>query len=51
MSINPTKDKSSHTPPHRPPPPMRIVTKGWWTLEEQEAQIKELEKEDPDERK
>ncbi len=36
---------------HRRPPPMRVVTKGWWTLEEREADIKELEKESRDERK
>jgi hypothetical protein len=35
---------------HRRPPPMRVVTKGWWTLEEKEADIEELEKEDRDER-
>ena len=37
--------------PHRRPPPMRVVTKGWWTLEEREADVEELEKQDRDERK
>ena len=37
--------------PHRRPPPMRVVTKGWWTLEEKETDIKELEKEGRRERK
>lgn len=32
----------------RRPPPMRVVTKGWWKLEETEADIEELEKEDRD---
>jgi hypothetical protein len=46
-----TKTKSVREPPHRAPPPMRVVTKGWWTLEEREANIKEFEKEERDERK
>jgi hypothetical protein len=33
------------SPPHRRPPPMRVVTKGWWTLEEKPADIEELETE------
>ena len=32
------------SPLYRPPPPMRVVTKGWWTLVEKQADIKELEK-------
>lgn len=32
--------------PYRKPPPMRVVTKGWWTLTEGEADIEELRKED-----
>lgn len=31
------------SPPHRRPPPMRVVTKGWWTLDERQADIEELE--------
>jgi hypothetical protein len=39
------------TPLHRSPPPMRVVTKGWWTVEERQTHIEELEKEVRDERK
>jgi hypothetical protein len=28
------------------PPPMRVVTKGWWVLREEEATVEELEKAD-----
>jgi hypothetical protein len=35
----------------RRPPPMRAVTKGWWKLEEQEIDIRQLEKEDRDNQK
>ena len=30
----------------RRPPPMRVVTKGWLTIEEGQADIEELERED-----
>jgi hypothetical protein len=33
----------------RQPPPMRVVTKGWWTLEERQADSAELEKADRNE--
>lgn len=29
-----------------PVPPMRIVTKGWWTLREDQAKVEDLEKAD-----
>ncbi len=44
--------KTTEGPPglrHRRPPPMRIVTKGWWTLEERQAESTELEQADSDE--
>ncbi len=30
----------------RPPPPMRVVTKGWWTLREETKPVDELERAD-----
>ncbi len=45
--------EAAHLPPSqhpRPRPPMRVVVKGWWTLEEKQAGIEELKKEDRDER-
>jgi hypothetical protein len=40
---NVTDDTRAHAvvPPRRPPP-MRVVTKGWWTLEEGTADIEDL---------
>jgi hypothetical protein len=35
----------------RHPPPMQVVTKGWWTLKEERAPVEELEKEDRNERR
>ena len=32
--------------PVRPPPPMRVVTKGWWTLREETADVETLEREE-----
>ncbi len=30
----------------RSPPPMRVVTKGWWTMREETKSVDELERED-----
>jgi len=27
-----------------PPPPMRVVTKGWWTMREEQVSVEDLEK-------
>jgi hypothetical protein len=35
----------------RPPPPMQVVTKGWWTLREDRAPVEELEQEDREEQR
>ena len=45
-------ERKSNPPANPPPsPPMRVVTKGWWTLKEQEVDIEELRREAADERK
>lgn len=37
-------------PPHRRPPPMRVVTKGWWTLKEATVETEVLAREAADDR-
>lgn len=37
-------------PPHRPAPPMRVVTKGWFTLKETTADAGDLAREAADDR-
>jgi len=32
------------------PPPMRVVTKGWWVLREEKATVEELEQADNERR-
>ncbi len=39
-------DPAPKVPPEpRPIPPMRVVTKGWWTMREKRATVEQLEKE------
>ena len=46
------QDAGKHMPRReRPVPPMRVVTKGWWTLREDRASVESLEQEEKDERK
>jgi len=35
----------------REPPPMRVVTKGWWTLREERVDMATLARQDADERR
>ncbi len=53
VQLKPTETRSgteSRTPVDqgaaRPTPPMRVVTKGWWTLREQAVSVDELQKAD-----
>lgn len=36
---------------NRHPPPMQVVTKGWWTLKEERVPVEELEQEDREEQR
>lgn len=38
----PDESRARPVVPPRRPPPMRVVTKGWWTLEEGTADIEDL---------
>lgn len=44
--IPPAKPTPTGTAGVRKPPPMRVVTKGWFTMKEEEVDIEDLRKED-----
>ena len=43
---HPTKNSAQTQKLVRPPPPMRVVTKGWWTMREETKPVVELERDD-----